>query len=314
MDKCVLGKVIDKYKSKYKVTQKVIHEGIGSQGSYQRGEYTDRDVDFIIQETMLARVGRGVESFEVILGDEEYDKWALRMSIRSAMAAKDYDFVAEKVRFYRENHSEKHKLHEQFCQYYEMKLACLRGEKAEVVGPLAERALNITKKVDDMPLREDSLYTPMELDCLLVLIQCRYGCWEDQWRCVEGLRKIIEYAKIYFSLEKREEIEGKARIEQIKIMEQFENTEKLLLYVNEAITCFSGATGIERLAEVRFIKARLLWKGYANTAKQMEQKKSCMQECLMAYSIYEALGREEKMQEIEIFCVEELQWHITMQI
>lgn len=314
MDKSTLGKIITRYQKKHGVTQKIVHEGIGSQASYQRVDYVDRDVDFIIQETMLARVGLSAESFEIVLGDEEYDEWMLRMEIRAAAVTKDASVVEEKISLYRQEHAQKHILHEQFCLYYEMKLAQWRGEKADVIGDLAERALQLTKRVDDMPNPRLNLYTPMEMDLLLTLVQLQYGFWNNKWNGLPCLQKIIEYAREYYTIEKREDIEGRARLQQIERLWQYESRETLLPYIDETIACFSGATGISRLGEARFIKAKLLWKEHEEAEDEELQRKLSMRECMMAYSIFQALHRNDKLKEIEDFCEGELQWHITTQI
>lgn len=314
MDKSALGKVITRYQKKHGVTQKIVHDGIGSQASYQRVDYDDRDVDYIIQETMLARVGQAAESFEVVLSDEEYVEWMLRTEIRAAAITKDYATVAKKVARYRQENAQKHILHEQFCLYYETKLAQWRGENADVIGDLAERALKLTKKVDDVPNERVNLYTPMEMELLLMLVQLKRGKWAEKWSGAFCLQRIIDYAKKYYTIEKRENIEGRARLLQIELLWQSEPIETLLRYIEEAIGCFVGASGIGFMGELRFIKAKLLWREHENVADEEARRQMCMHECMMAYSIFEVLHQEDKLKEIEDFCDGELKWHITTQI
>lgn len=314
MDKTAFGEIIARYREKYDVSQMVVHEGIGSQASYRRGESEEREVDFVIQETLLARLGQSATDFELMLSDEEYDVWMERLAVRSAMAGKDYQAVEEIIKRYRQENADKHKLHEQFCLYYEMKLAQWRGADKEEILELAQRALALTKEIDAVPECKQNLYTPIELDLLLTLIQYGHEKWSRLLEIVYCLKKIIDYVDAYYSIERQEDIEGRAWIELIRVAERYENADELLTYIDKAIACFSGATGIERLAEVRFIKAKLLWRCNKDADDKEEQMRLCKEECMMAYCIYDVLGHIEKIKEIEDFCLGELEWHITMQI
>lgn len=312
MKKNTFSAIIEKYRMKWDVTQMIVYEGIGSQSSYRRGESDERELDFVIQETILARLGQSAEDFELVLCDEEYDMWMERLAIRSALAGKDYPAVEKLVEQYRRKHARKHILHEQFCLYYELKLAQQRGEDRERLGSMAAAALSLTKSTQDMPGKQ-SLYSPMELDLLLIMIQQRHEPWNILFRNGNCLLKIIEYVGKYYSVECREDIEGKAWLELLYISEKYDEPEQLLDYIDKAIACFCGATGIERLGEARFMKAKLLHR-LCNAGEEKEKRlQSCREECKMAYAIFSALRRSAKVQEIEKFCLGEMQWHITMQ-
>lgn len=279
-----------------------------------RMERDARVVDLVVQETLLARVGQNVANFEVLLGDEVFDLWAERMAIRSAMAGKQFDIVRERVKAYRLENADKHKLHEQFCLYYEMKLAEWQGEESERICQIAEKALSFTKENDEQPEIKDCLYTPMEIDLLLTLIQHQYREWRNPWKRESCLLKMLKYMEVYFSLERQEDIEGRAWIELLKLKEEYGDSEKLFSYIDRAIASFASGSGILRLAEVRFMKAKLLLK-CSRTAEDCEEKlKQCREECKMAYDIYDVMECEVQRREVEKFCEEELRWHITMQM
>jgi len=314
MNKTTFGTILERYRKKLNVSQRTVYEGIGSQSSYRRGESDEREVDFVIQETILARLGQSATDFELILSDEEYDVWMERLAIRSALAGKDYTTVDVLVKEYRREHAGKHKLHEQFCLYYELKLAEWRGEAHSVLCSLAAQALRLTKQIDDMPRVPHSLYTPIEMDLLLTLIQYHHDKWSNTFANGNCLQKIIEYVQAYYSIECREDIEGRAWLELLTVAEKYAEPKRLLEYIDKAIACFCGATGIERLGEVRFRKAQLLWRSYEDADDKEQQLYLCKEECKMAYCIFDVLGHKETVQEIEEFCLGELQWHITMQI
>jgi hypothetical protein len=195
-----------------------------------------------------------------------------------------------------------------------MKLAGWRHQPAEEICRLTELAFACTKESEEIPHCRENLYSYVELDLLLTMIQYGHENWCNIWKAGYCLNQIIEYAEVYYTKENREEIEGRAWIQLIRISGKYENPETRLNYIERAIACFSGGTGIERLAEVRFIKAQLLWEIHENQEDALTLIEQCKEECCMAYCIYEVLGRTEKAQEVASFCEEKLQWHITMQM
>lgn len=302
------------YRQKYDLQKKVICKGICSETTCLRTETEARAVDFVVQETLLARMGQDAVNFEIVLEDEEFDLWTRRMAIRSVMAGKQFDAVRKLVRAYRCENARKHKLHEQFCLYYEMKLAEWQGEDAQKICRLAEKALAFTKEPGELPEIKSCLYTPMELDLLLTLVQHRYRDWDSPWKRESCLLKMIEYVEVYYSTERQEGIEGRIWMELLRLEEAHGEDEKLLACIDRAIECFARGSGLLRMAEVRFMKARLLLKISRSAENGESAREQCREECMMAYAIYEVMEREAQRKEVEQFCEKELQWHITMQM
>lgn len=314
MKNTTFGTIVSAYRKKYGLRQRAICKGICPESTCVRAELEGIEVDFLIQEALLARMGLSADDFELLLGDEDYVLRSERGAIRSDMAGRNWLELEKKLNDYIAKYGDSSLLHKQFYLYYQVKLAQWRGEQPDVICQLAEAALSCTKESGEVPHSKDNLYSHTELDLLLTLIQYGFGDWNDPFKSGDCLQKIIEYVGVYYATERQEDIEGRAWIQLIKVAEKFESTVKLLSYIDKAIACFSGATGIERLAEVRFIKAKLLWKSCDEVDDKEKQIEFCKEECCMAYCIYEVLGRVEKVQEVEAFCEEKLQWHITMQM
>ena len=308
------GTIMAAYRAKYKLNQREICKGICAEATCVRAGLEGIEVDFLTQEALLGRMGLSSDDFELLLGDEEYILQSERGAIRSDMAGRNMEDLEEKLARYTEKYGTNHPLHKQFILYYRMKLACWHKQSAEEIRRLAEQAFFCTKESDEVPHCRNNLYSYTELDILLTMIQYGHENWCDVLKNGYYLKQIIEYVGVYYAKESREEIEGRAWIQLIRIAGEYESRDTLLSYIDRAIACFSSGTGIERLAEVRFIKAQLLLEkgdGAENTEKQIEQ---CKEECCMAYCIYEVLGCTEKVREITSFCEEKLRWHITMQM
>lgn len=313
MEKIVLGNVISSYRDKYELLQNVIREGVCRKTDYLRVEYEERQLEFIVQEYLLARVGVDAFDFEVVLGDPEFEQWSLRVAVREDLAQSRYEELEKKIRIYRAAYAESHILHEQFCQYYEMKLAEWREESEEQLCQRASNALAITKDIEKCLEIKDNLYTHMELDLVLSLIHYHHPIWQNPWKTGAYLQELIAYVRNYFTAENQEEIEGRVWLELVHLGKDMFKEEYLLEYIENAIKCYMGGKRILRLAKVRFMKAKLLHR-ISFTAENREEKlKLCKEECELAHCIYDVMGREKEREEIEIFCEEQLKWHITTQ-
>lgn len=231
-----------------------------------------------------------------------------------AFGGKQYSVVQEKVKKYRKKNADKGNLHEQFCLYHEMKLAEWMGESSDVVCQIAEKALALTKPANLIPEKQHNLFTPMEMDLLLTMLQHQSKKWSNPREVEKILLKIVDYAEAYFDLSLQEDIQGRAWIELLKLGEKYATEAELLAYIDSAISCFAKANANLRLAEVHFIKAKVLHRSCSASVDYERQKHFVMEECRMAYAIYDVMDCVKEREEIERFCAEELEWHITMQM
>ena len=314
MNQITLGAIIAKYRGKHNLRQQDICNGVCDRSTYIRVESGAQEVDFVVQETLLARLGQDAIDFEFMLDDDAYGVWSERLAIRSAMAGRQYSVVQDRIREYRRGYAGIHKLHEQFCLYYEMKLAQCWGENAVYICELAEKALSLTKTIGGMPEIKKNLYTPIEMDLLLTLLEYQYKNWNSIWQCRECLMKILEYISVYYSIESREDVQGRTWLELLKVEATYSESQQLLEYIERAISCFIGGNGILRLAEVRFFKAKLLHRISSTIEIREELEEKCRDECMIAYNIYDVLECTKEREAVERFCEEELQWHITTQM
>ena len=123
---------------------------------------------------------------------------------------------------------------------------------------------------------------------------------------------MTEYMGIYYQDDRQEEIKGDVWLELLRVLEQSGKDHRLRFCLEKALEAFAGANGIRRLAELHFIKARLIgrlkmeWDGSDGWLKRWKE------ECLMAYAVCETMEMEKELAEIEQYCREELHWHITL--
>ena len=123
------GQMAENYQKKYGMDKKAIYRGICSGATFTRMETEERNLDYLVIETLMARMGKRADGFESLLRQEDGELWEKRLEIKLAMYEHGYIYVDKMLHEYRMNMPKDSKLHEQFCLYYEMKLA-ERGEKS----------------------------------------------------------------------------------------------------------------------------------------------------------------------------------------
>lgn len=333
MEKNRFGKMVKNYQKKYEVEKRAIYMSICSGATFTRVQTEERNVDYLVIETLLARMGKGADGFESLLRQEDGELWEKRLEIKSAMYEHGYLSLDKMLREYRMKMPKDSNLHEQFCLYHEMKLA-ERGEKstdrAYKVCSLAWQALRLTKKDGELPHEKKNLYTPMEMDLLLTLIRYRQedlclpdpdrpermvhplDAWKEDARAENALWDMTEYMGIYYQDDRQEEIKGDVWLELMRLLEQAGKDHRLRFCLEKALEAFAGANGIRRLAELHFIKARLIGRMKMEWDGSDDWTKLCREECLMASAVCETMEMEKELAEIEQYCREELHWHITL--
>lgn len=325
------GQIAENYQKKYGVDKKAIYRGICSGATFTRVETEERNLDYLVIETLLARMGKRADGFESLLRQEDGELWEKRLEIKLAMYD-GYISVDKMLHEYRMKMPKDSKLHEQFCLYHEMKIAEREGKntnRAYKVCSLAWQALRLTKKGGEAP-QEKNLYTPMEMDLLLTLIRYRQedlylpdpdrpekilhplDAWKEDFRAESALWDMTEYMGIYYQDDQQEEIKGDVWLELMRLLEQSGKDDRLCFCIEKALEAFDGAKGIRRLAELHFIKARLIGRMKMGWDGSDDWRRLCREECLMACAVCEAMEMEKELAEIEQYCREELHWHITL--
>ena len=333
MEKNRFGKIAENYQKIYGVEKKSIYTGICSGATFTRAQTEERNLDYLTIETLLARMGKNADGFESLLRQEDGELWENRLAIKWAILEHDYTAANEMLHEYWKKAPEDNKLHEQFCLYYEMKLADREEagtDRTYQTCRLAWQALRLTKQDIEGPHVKKNLYTPMEMELLLTLIRYRQeavclpdpekpgkmthpsAAWKEDCRAESILWDMTKYMELYYQNDRLEEIKGNVWLELMRLLEQSGRDDRLRFCIEKALESFAGATGIRRLAELHFIKARLIGRLKTGWDGSGHWQELCKEECRMAYAVCVTMEMEEDLAKIEQYCREELHWHITL--
>lgn len=77
--------VLKYYREKYHLRQEDICRGICSVTTLSRLEQGSREVDSLLGQTLLGRIGKEVTLFETILSEQDYELWKMREQIEKSV-------------------------------------------------------------------------------------------------------------------------------------------------------------------------------------------------------------------------------------
>lgn len=310
MEQNTLGVVLSYYREKYGFSLEALSGGICSTTTLSRVEASSREIDSLMAEALLGRVGKEVTQFELLLNDEDYAMWQKRESIHAALKEKRYDEVLEGVCQYENMLTEEQSLHWQRCLAWRVQLVEAQGVSREKIIRLASDALAYTISNIDSGMA-GQLYNPLEIRLILVL--ARHNYFSAVEKVEDRLLRLVRYVETYYSGRMKETLGIEILLTLIELMEQNGEDDKVISYVDQAVALIAKGRGIRHVAKLHYIKARAIERLYCGSANWEKQERCCREECAMAYYVAEIMGEKELMEEITAYCKEKLSWQITEQ-
>lgn len=310
MEQNTLGVVLSYYREKYGFSLEALSGGICSTTTLSRVEAGSREIDSLMAEALLGRVGKEVTQFELLLNDEDYVMWQKRESIHAALKEKRYDEVLEGVCQYENMLTEEQSLHWQRCLAWRVQLVEAQGVSREKIIRLASDALAYTISNIDSGMA-GQLYNPLEIRLILVL--ARHNYFSAVEKVEDRLLRLVRYVETYYSGRMKETLGIEILLTLIELMEQNGEDDKVISYVDQAVALIAKGRGIRHVAKLHYIKARAIERLYCGSANWEKQERCCREECAMAYYVAEIMGEKELMEEITAYCKEKLSWQITEQ-
>lgn len=310
MEQNTLGVVLSYYREKYGFSLEALSGGICSTTTLSRVEAGSREIDSLMAEALLGRVGKEVTQFELLLNDEDYAMWQKRESIHAALKEKRYDEVLEGVCQYENMLTEEQSLHRQRCLAWRVQLVEAQGVSREKIIRLASDALAYTISNIDSGMA-GQLYNPLEIRLILVL--ARHNYFSAVEKVEDRLLRLVRYVETYYSGRMKETLGIEILLTLIELMEQNGEDDKVISYVDQAVALIAKGRGIRHVAKLHYIKARAIERLYCGSANWEKQERCCREECAMAYYVAEIMGEKELMEEITAYCKEKLSWQITEQ-
>jgi hypothetical protein len=130
-----LGNALRFYKEQLNVNSIDVYKGICSASTYSNLETGRKEKDFFVVETLFGRLGRDVESLEMVVENDDFEMYKARLVIKSHIS-KGKANIAKKILSWYEGRisasSEAEHLHKQFVSLSLAKIALKSGNLDEM--------------------------------------------------------------------------------------------------------------------------------------------------------------------------------------
>lgn len=307
-----VGVVLSHYRKKYQLSQTQICEGICGIPTFCRIEKGYREVDSLVSQSLVERLGKQVLEFELLLNEEDYDRMVLRNRIKEKLQEKNYREADKLLDKYQSIMPKGEVLHKQvyLCGKAQILLA-EEVDKTDAIKMLTE-ALKLTKPDYENDTKEQ-LYSETELKIAYLL--ALYD--KDEARAEKQMRRLLYFIEKYNDKTRQERFGLPVLKELIRIKKHQQEEETLIEYVEKAIAIVSESNKIAALAGLHFEKARAMEHLFSETEQWSTAKerprhlKDCIEECLMAYHIADVMENNIVREKVKHFSEEKLGWQIT---
>lgn len=310
MEQKTMSVVMNYYRKKYCLNQEDICSGLCSVVTLSRLEAGYREIDSLLCQALLGRIGKEVTMFEIMLNEEDYGLWTIRNKIESDVKKKDFENAKEKILKYRKLMTENEGVHEQFCLYQEALLMIQEKAPLRQLSETLEKGIRITVKNFGEEDHKKQLYNPVEIELILLLFH--YDISKSNAAELE-LLKILKNVTNYYSGKKKEELGTNIYLELIRLKEEKRDYKKIMFYTEEAIQFIGNGMGYHHLADIYFLRAKTRWTVFSERKDWEKYQEKCVQECVIAYHLLELEENNKRRNEIVQFCEEKLQCQITEQ-
>lgn len=307
-----VGVVLSHYRKKYQLSQTQICGGICGIPTYCRIEKGHREVDSLVSQSLVERLGKQVLEFELLLNKEDYERMVLRSHIKEKLREKDYKTAEKLLHKYRAVMPKEEDIHKQFflCGKAQILLA-ENVDKTRALEMLRE-ALKLTKPEDENDT-EEQLYSEMELKIAYLLAVNE----KDEARAEKQMRRLLHFIEKYNDKTRQERFGLPIVKELIRMKKRQREDETLIEYLNEAIAIVCESNKLAALAGLHFEKARAMERLYSQKEHWGKEKerpqhfKDCIKECLMAYEVADTMESTGLKEKIRRFSEEKSGWQIT---
>ncbi len=282
--------------------QEEICEGICSLATLSRIETGERTVDFLMVESLLARMKVEKSEYEFILDEEEYELYQQREEIISLIQRQQYDKAKRKLLYY-EKHYGKEVLHQQFVFWQRAWLLQKEGLKSKVqLKEVFLKAIVITAPKYEQKFKQREILSNIELSCITGIFSCIENSVEKEEK-FEELYKYFQWCKIkekLYPVPYRMAMQYYA--ECLYENKKYELCKKICI---EAIQELSLTSKLENREKFFYLKAKAQEKiGFLLEV----EKQQCMNDFLTAYYIREFYNGEEDAKEVEMYIKERCLW------
>ncbi len=302
-----IGAAIQYFRESYQISQGKLCMGLCSVATLSRIEAGERDVDSLLLETLLERLGRMPNQFELILTDFDYDLYQKREEIKKLVKAKDCSSASVLLQEYEQIATTKGNVHVQFVKAYKALMNELNGGTIETTIDLLMQAITCT--VPDFKTNEIKEYylSNIELNIIVDILQRMADAGMNR-NAKQILKQVLDYLEFHTSVEENNNLYSRVAIIAGKLYIRENNLKKALEICDKGYEKSKGSRKMDYLGELTFLKTQAT-EGLLKLEIDWEAKKrNCLKLYLQAYYVLNFCEETDTAKEIKEHLKEEYQW------
>lgn len=302
-----IGAAIQYFRESYGITQSKLCKGLCSVATLSRIEAGERDVDSLLLETLLERLGRVPNQFELILTDFDYLIYQSRIDIKNLIQHRDCERAYARLEEYRQITDLKGSLHMQFMIYCKALLNEVGGGSVEETINLLMEAITCT--VPDFKTQKimDYYLSGSELSIIIDTVQ-RMVIAELVDGAKEILGQVMDYLELQALSEDTNQIFTKAAVMASKLYLSENKIDKAQELCDKGIEKSKGSRRMDYLGDLYDMKASITEILLKEQRKWSSSNKECVRHYLQAYHIYHFFEKHTEAERIRKHLEEEYQW------
>lgn len=281
-----IGSAIQYYRETYQISQSKLCKGLCSVSTLSRIEAGERDVDGLLLETFLERLGRMPYQFEFILTDYDYEAYIYRKDINKLIDNKSIDKAYELIERYDDFTSEKGTPHSQFIMVCKARLNELEGGDPEKTIDMLMEAISYT--VPDFNTNEitDYFLSTSEFNIIIDILQKMISLRKtDHARKI--LNQMVNYLYWHSQMERKSSLYPKVAAIASRFFMEEKELDKALEISNKGLDINKGSRSMSYLGELNLIKAQVTEKKIRAAGQwETNNKEECINLYLKAYHLF----------------------------
>ncbi len=302
-----IGTAIQYFRESYRITQGNLCKGLCSVATLSRIETGERDVDSLLLETLLERLGRMPNQFELILTDFDYMLYLKREEIKRQIEEQNCEKAHELLREYEKSAGSKGTPHRQFIMNSRAWLNDAEGGAVEKTIELLMEAIVCT--VPDFKtynIKNYYLSNP-EINIIIDMIQHMVLAGARD-KAKDILNQVIEYLERQAVTEENNSVYTKVAVMASKLYMEEGDMLRAGKMCELGLEKSKGIRKMDYLGDLYIIKAKSMEALLEEDRGQKEARMKCVKAYLQAYYVYDFCEEHSEAEKIREHLQEVYQW------
>ncbi|HHX12143.1 MAG TPA: hypothetical protein GX731_04920 [Clostridiales bacterium] len=301
-----IGAVISYYREFYQISQFKLCKGLCSIATLSRLESGERDVDSLLLETLLERLGKNSNHFELILTDFDYKTYQMREEIRNLIDQKKLDKASVLLKVYESKLNLKSNVHRQFVVGNRGLLNELLDGKAEDTIDMLMEAISYTIPGFKTNKINEYYFSNRELSIITKLIEQLIIIGSTS-SAADILTLVLEYLDTYSSMERNNQLYPKVVIMKCKLLIEEHKYREIIELCDKGLVKKMGSKKLDFLGDLYYLKAKAIELSQKKR-NGMVKSRECLDNYLKALYVYEFCDDKIPAEEIRVHIQEEYKW------